>query len=156
MIIALGVWWLLGGWIPGQVDRTKGTGDALQRLDPQMVARGQAIYQANCATCHGAKGEGAPRWKTSNADGTLPPPPHDSSGHTWHHSDGLLFRIVRDGGQPAYGYPGFRSNMPAWRDNLTDEEIIAVITYLKSLWGPKERALQEQVSRDDPFPAVSQ
>ena len=155
VIIALGGWWLLGGWVPGQSGGLSAAGDALQRLDPQVVAGGRTIYQANCASCHGAGGEGAPNWKTRNPDNTLPPPPHDSSGHTWHHSDGLLYRIVRDGGT-IYESPGFKSAMPAWGDRLTHEEIVAAITYLKSLWGSEERAVQEQMSRDDPFPPGEQ
>ncbi len=87
---------------------------------------GQAIYRANCARCHGERGEGQPNWQRTTMMARLPPPPHDSSGHTWHHSDALLVQVVRDGGE-VYAYPGFRSNMPAWKDTLSDDEIIAVI-----------------------------
>lgn len=152
VIVALGVWWLLGSRMPGQSARV---GDALRRLDPEVVASGRAIYQANCASCHGTKGEGAPNWKVRNPDDTLPPPPHDSSGHTWHHSDGLLYRIVHDGGK-IYESPGFKSAMPPWGDRLTHEEIVAVVTYLKSLWDAEKQAVQEQVSRGDPFPNAGQ
>jgi mono/diheme cytochrome c family protein len=125
--------------------------DNLQPLDPEEVALGQVVYQTSCAQCHGLQGEGQPNWRERNADGTYRPPPHDSSGHTWHHSDGLLFRIVRDGGK-IYEDPGFKSGMPAFGDRLSSEEIQAVITYLKSLWDQEERAFQAQVSLEDPFP----
>ncbi|MSQ41863.1 MAG: cytochrome c [Dehalococcoidia bacterium] len=115
------------------------------------MARGGAIYQANCARCHGVEGEGASNWRTRLPDGTLPPPLHDATGHTWHHADGLLYRIVRDGGA-IYESEGFKSAMPAWGDRLSPEEIRAVVTFLKSLWGAEERAFHGEVSRQDPFP----
>lgn len=116
-----------------------------------IVERGGVIYRTHCAVCHGQDGEGEPNWTVQNADGTYPAPPHDSSGHTWHHSDGLLFEIVRDGGS-RFETASFRSRMPAWGDVLSDEEIRAVITYLKTLWGSEERAFQAEVSDRDPFP----
>ena len=122
-----------------------------QPLDARAVAQGKVIYQANCAACHGAQGEGAPNWREQNPDKTYPPPPHDSTGHTWHHADGLLSRIVRDGGSFLED-PGFKSNMPAFGERLSAEDIRAVITYLKTLWGPHEQAFQAEVSREDPFP----
>lgn len=148
VLLALGAWWLLGSPLPRGADGGDG---GLQPLDAQTVARGEAVYRANCAPCHGAKAEGAPNWRTRNPDGTLPPPPHDSSGHTWHHADGLLYRIVRDGGK-IYESEGFKSAMPAWGDRLSPAEIRAVLAFLKSLWGPAERAAQAEVSRQDPFP----
>ncbi|MBI4201277.1 MAG: cytochrome c, partial [Chloroflexi bacterium] len=120
---------------------------AKDRTEPQ----GRAIYQASCARCHGLEREGAPNWQQQNPDLTYPPPPHDSTGHTWHHSDGVLYRIVRDGGK-AYEGPGFKSAMPPFRDLLSPEETRAVIIYLKSLWGSKERAFQADASLKDPFP----
>ena len=118
---------------------------------PEVVERGRAIYQARCAVCHGANGEGEPNWQEQNLDGTYPAPPHDSSGHTWHHADGLLFEIVRDGGSQ-FETATFRSRMPAWGEVLSDEEIREVLTYLKTLWGPEDRAFQAEVSERDPFP----
>ena len=150
LLAAGGMWLLAGAPLPGRsgddAEVARDTG-----LDPALVARGSAIYQANCARCHGERGEGQPNWKVSNPDGTVPPPPHDATGHTWHHADGLLYRIVHDGGK-IYESGGFKSQMPAWGDTLSPDEIRAVITYLKTLWGPKERAIQAEASRDDPFP----
>lgn len=144
-----GLWWFTLG--PGASPRTDSSEELIQPLDPEEVAIGEGVYQANCAQCHGLKGEGAPNWRQQNSDGTYPPPPHDSTGHTWHHSDGLLYRIVRDGGS-IYEDSGFKSAMPAFGERLSPEEIRAVITYLKTLWGPEERGFQAQGSLDDPFP----
>lgn len=114
--------------------------------DPVLVAAGQAVYAAQCAACHGAKLEGQPNWKTPNADGSLPAPPHDASGHTWHHPDAVLFRITRLGGQ-AVAPPGFASGMPAFGDTLNDREISAVLAFIKSTWPGNIRARQEAIDR---------
>ena len=62
--------------------------------DPAVVSRGKELFAANCATCHGIGGEGQPNWHITKDDGTLPPPPLNGDGHTWHHGDGLLYRII--------------------------------------------------------------
>lgn len=121
---------------------------------------GQVIFAANCATCHGADGEGQANWHVANDDGTLPAPPLNGDGHTWHHPDGLLYRIVSQGGAQfeSPSDPGFKSAMPAFGDRLSHGEIIAVLTYIKSLWGNKVRMdfsireSQELLSERDPFP----
>lgn len=143
-------WWFTWGPGASQPANTPMEG-GIQPLDMEQVEKGRGVYQTNCAQCHGLRGEGQPNWRQRNPDGTYPAPPHDATGHTWHHSDGLLYRIVRDGGQ-IYEDPGFKSAMPTFGDRLNPEEIRAVITYLKSLWGPQERAFQAQVSLADPFP----
>ena len=126
----------------------------------QASPTGGEIFVSNCAACHGAAGEGQPDWHIRNADGTLPPPPLNGDGHTWHHGDGLLYRIVSQGGKMLEDprYPGFKSAMPAFGDHLSREEIIGVLTYVKSLWGDKTkrglsiRESQALVSEQDPFP----
>ena len=137
-----------GGGGAGDDDLGSGPGAAVG--ERTLAEIGASLYAANCASCHGAAGEGEPDWRVRRADGTLPAPPHDASGHTWHHSDGLLFRIIRDG-CAAYGGDA-RCRMPAFGDALSDEEIVAVIESLRLWWGPEDRAFQEQVSRGDPFP----
>ena len=112
---------------------------------------GANVYRTNCAACHGPSGEGQPDWQQRGANGVLPQPPHDSSGHTWHHADGLLFRLIRDGGAQFAG-PTTPSGMPAFGEVLSDEETRAVVNYLKSFWGADERAFQTQVSESDPLP----
>ncbi len=113
------------------------------------AALGRTVYQTNCATCHGTKGEGQPGWKSRKADGTYLPPPHDSTGHTWHHSDRQLLDVIRRGGDAAYGSPGFTSGMPAWSGRLSDQEITAVLVYIKTLWGPAERDSQARMSSQE-------
>ena len=64
--------------------------------DAKLVAEGRAVYAKHCAECHGAKLEGQPNWQTRNPGGTFPAPPHDPSGHTWHHPDRVLFAITKE------------------------------------------------------------
>ena len=108
-----------------------------------VVERGGDLYQANCASCHGTDLAGAPNWKTPNEDGSYPAPPHDSSGHTWHHSDRLLNEIIRDGSDLP------QSRMPAFGDQLTDDDIEAILEFIKSSWGPQEREYQSQVTEQE-------
>lgn len=108
------------------------------------VTQGRAVYAAYCAACHGAELQGAPDWQTPLADGRMPAPPHDASGHTWHHSDTEL-RLMVEGGMSAL-VPGYESDMPAFRDILSPEEIGAVLAYIKSTWPHRERQYQAERS----------
>ena len=81
--------------------------------DTGLVDRGARIYAQYCAACHGGNLQGEPNWQTANEDGSLPAPPHDASGHTWHHPDELLFRITKYGTGKALGMESLVSNMPA-------------------------------------------
>ncbi len=130
----------------------------------EAAPTGQELFAANCAACHGAAGEGQPNWHIKNADGTLPPPPLNGDGHTWHHGDGLLYRIVSQGGKSLEDPrdTGFKSAMPAFGDRLSHDEIIEVLTYIKNLWGDKTkrdisiRESQAFVSQQDPFPPAGE
>lgn len=106
-------------------------------LNATAVAQGKSLYAQHCAKCHGANLEGAPDWKRPLPDGSLPPPPHDSNGHTWHHSDALLLSIILNGGDPAYN-----SKMPAFKDELTEGNARAILEFFKSRWGQDEREFQ--------------
>ena len=109
--------------------------------DVALVARGQQVYASNCASCHGAQLEGQPNWQQDLPTGGRPAPPHDATGHTWHHNDRSLFTTVKFGGQ-ATAPPGVKSNMPALGGSLSDEEIWAVLAYIKSTWPPEVQAAQ--------------
>jgi len=113
--------------------------------DPELVALGTEIYAQNCASCHGVDLEGQPDWKSRLPDGGMPAPPHDASGHTWHHGDQLLFDITKYGGQ-AMAPPGFKSNMPGFGAQLSDREIWAVLAFIKSRWPAEIQAVQRERS----------
>ena len=114
-------------------------GDEFDERDAEKLALGEQIYVQHCAACHGEQLEGEPDWRRRGADGRLPAPPHDDSGHTWHHPDEELFLVTRDGMVPPLAPEGYESNMPAFGDVLSDEEIRAVIVYIKSHWSDEIR-----------------
>ena len=109
-------------------------------LNVYTIAAGENLYAVNCASCHRADLSGDPNWMTPDENGVYPPPPHDATGHTWHHDDGLLLEIIRDGLQ------GFPSGMPTFAGILTDDEILSILEFLKSEWGDEERTFQWQAT----------
>lgn len=109
---------------------------------------GERLYQKSCASCHGANLEGQPEWRSRLPNGRLPAPPHDASGHTWHHTDRNLFDVVKRGTAAIVG-DGYESDMPGFADVLADEEITAIIDYIKSTWPERLRDSQERRSLAD-------
>jgi mono/diheme cytochrome c family protein len=114
--------------------------------NPRQIALGEQVYRDYCASCHSAELEGEPDWETRRPDGRMPAPPHDDAGHTWHHDDDMLLGIVKHGLEP-FVAPGYASDMPAFEGVLSDAEIRAVLAFIKSHWGERERAFQEAVTR---------
>lgn len=107
--------------------------DAIPYTDKSKVNLGQSIYEQNCASCHGSNLEGQFNWQKRSADGYLPAPPHDETGHTWHHPDQMLFEFTKYGPQKFAG-ADYKSKMPAYDGKLTDNEIWNVLAYIKSKW----------------------
>ncbi len=112
----------------------------LRADDPKTVAQGAEIYAAECAACHGADLEGQSDWRVRGSNGRLPAPPHDATGHTWHHDGETLFRLTKYGIAEMIGDPDYASTMPAYEGVLTDDEILAVLGYIKSTWPAEIRA----------------
>lgn len=115
--------------------------------DAGIVKHGSDLYVANCASCHGSKLEGQPNWRTPGEDGLLPAPPHDETGHTWHHTDQVLFGITKHGVAEFSGLEGYKSAMPIYVDILNDEEIIAVLSFIKSRWPEEIRTRHDEMNR---------
>ncbi|RTZ48309.1 cytochrome c [Candidimonas sp. SYP-B2681] len=110
--------------------------------------QGEQIYANHCASCHGAQMQGQPNWRERMSNGRLPAPPHDKTGHTWHHPDAVLIDLVKNGLVPGRTAPsGYESDMPAYGNILSDDEIIAVLAYIKSSWPPKVLDAQKEVTR---------
>ncbi|HEY9163480.1 MAG TPA: c-type cytochrome [Magnetovibrio sp.] len=120
--------------------------DSADATNSQAVHDGQALYAAHCASCHGDNLQGQPDWQVTQADGTLPAPPHDDSGHTWHHADALLFDYTKQGGQ-ALAPAGFKSAMPAFGETLSDSDIWAVLSFIKSKWSIEAQIRQARMNR---------
>lgn len=133
----LGLAWF---WLAGP----KPAGDA----SAATVARGKVLYAKYCAACHGANLEGQREWKSPLPSGRMPAPPHDASGHTWHHPDDVLFRITKEGLAAVVG-GGYQSEMLGFGNVMTEEEIRAVLAFIKSTWPQQERQYQAEMSREE-------
>ena len=112
--------------------------------DAKQVTLGKRVYADHCAACHGANLEGQPNWRERRPDGKLPAPPHDASGHTWHHSNAQLFDITKRGTAALAG-PGYQTDMREFGTLLSDAEIWAVLAYIKSTWPPEIRARHDRI-----------
>jgi len=124
--------------------------DAAEGIDansPALVALGQAVYQDACASCHGANLEGQSNWRIRRADGRLPAPPHDETGHTWHHPDAQLFAMTKFGPAAVAGLEEYETDMPAFESQLSDREIRAALAYIKSTWPAKIRARHDDINQ---------
>lgn len=114
--------------------------------DGSVVARGMEIYRAACASCHGANLEGQPNWRERGPDDLLPAPPHDDTGHTWHHPDAVLFEITKFGMQRFAG-PDYKSAMPAFEGRLSDDDLLAVLSFIESRWSPDIRRRHDAINQ---------
>jgi mono/diheme cytochrome c family protein len=149
--VAIGVVTIAGLVAVAQTSDALAAGSLVQPAQVD-IAVGQDLYAENCAACHGANLEGQADWQSPGADGRLPAPPHDRTGHTWHHPDSVLFGYTQLGGTELLKQEGmdFDSGMPGFGDTLSDQEIWNILAYIKSTWpdrerdGQAERSLAEQ------------
>jgi len=131
MVIGVALLIVIGFFIFDQSSQAR-TG--VDPKNPEFVAMGKALYAKNCASCHGKNLEGqTPNWRQPLPDGSFPAPPHDASGHTWHHPDAMLFKVTKYS-RTQSGDKSFKSNMPAFEKTLSDNEIWSVLSYIKSTW----------------------
>jgi mono/diheme cytochrome c family protein len=146
--VVLAIVAVVGAWLfyYGMYSGASVTEVRLRPYDTAVVALGKSVYTEHCASCHGENLQGQPNWQQRNADGRLPAPPHDQSGHTWHHASANLFQVTKYGVQSVAG-PDYKSDMPAYEGILSDDEIIAVLSYIKSTWPP---AIRERHDGLDP------
>ncbi len=97
------------------------------------VARGGELYERHCAACHGG---------ATGGDISDIPPRHNAEGHTWHHADCELERIVLEGMPQREGYP----EMPAFGEELSEEDVEAILAHIKTWWEPYQRASQAETT----------
>lgn len=117
---------------------------ALDATAAANVETGRRVYAEACASCHGISLEGQSNWQERSLNGRLPAPPLGASGQSWRHTDQTLFAITKKG--PA-AYPhGYQTDMPAFGQRLTDEEIAATLAFIKSTWPADMRARQARRS----------
>lgn len=91
--------------------------------DPAPATRdlGRRIYEQRCLECHGPQGRG----DGAKAPFLSPRPGNLVSAATSAKSDKDLLKVI------ANGRP--RTAMPAWKDQLSEEEQRAVVAYIRSL-----------------------
>ena len=144
-VVAVVVLFVAGSrsWLMASSDRSQPDPN-----DPSFVARGKVVYVEQCASCHGANLEGQPNWRERLPNGRLPAPPHDRTGHTWHHSDRQLFEMTKNG--TAGLMPGYETDMPAYKDVLSDADIWAVLSFIKSMWPADIRERQQRMNQRNP------
>ena len=136
---------IVAAWLFWSSGSSTNAAPAIQPDDVDIAA-GERLYAENCASCHGANLEGPAEgdWRTPGPDGRLPPPPHDESGHTWHHGDDTLFNYTKLGGTALMARQGmdFDSGMQGFGELLSDQEIWDILAYIKSTWPDRIRELQ--------------
>lgn len=103
-------------------------------------ARGEQLFAANCAECHGDRGQGGSAdWRERLPDGSFPPPPLDGTAHTWHHPLPVLMQVI------AYGGVDLGGKMPAFEAILSESDRLAVIAWFQSLWSDDIYAQWQQM-----------
>ena len=91
-----------------------------------LASLGKTVYDARCASCHGAQGEGKPPHY----------PPLAGNQSIQMESAVNAIRMVLNGGYP----PGTAGNpmpygMPPFATLLSDNEVAAIVTYIRTAWG---------------------
>ena len=104
---------------------------------PAEAQQGKTLYDEKCASCHGGDSGG----EISDS-----PPPHNANGHTWHHADCLLADITLRGAA-AWGADPSTSAMPAFRDELTEEDVESILVYIKTWWTDEQREYQSDLTK---------
>ncbi|HEY0146253.1 MAG TPA: cytochrome c [Methylovirgula sp.] len=100
-----------------------------------LMSLGKTVYDSRCASCHGAEGAGKPP--------NYPPLAGNQSIEM--ESAVNPIRMVLNGGFP----PGTRGNplpygMPPFAQILSDDEVAAVVTYIRQSWGNSGSAVSIQ------------
>ena len=102
---------LLGG-----VALAQGQGDTLQR--------GQAVFENHCAQCHRTNGEGLPAtFPALNKNPFVLGDPKP-----------VIATVLN-------GRKGSLGQMPVWKDKLDDQQIAAVVTYIRQTWSNRAPAV---------------
>lgn len=87
---------------------------------------GQTLYRAYCAQCHGLEGDG---FGVNSPDMEVAPKDHTETAEMQTRNDADLFKAIKDGGKAV----DKSALMPNWDANLSDDEIHALVAYLRVL-----------------------
>ncbi len=81
---------------------------------------GEQVYRSNCLNCHGSKGKG-----DGPIAASLTPPPADlTNPATQKKEDDALLKVIQNGKTG--------TSMPAWKNDLTKQQILDVLAYLRT------------------------
>jgi mono/diheme cytochrome c family protein len=111
------------------------------------VLEGKRLYASHCAGCHGRKLQGQLLWQVQDEFAGRRAPAHDQTGHTWQHADEDLFAMTKFG-RFATTPVAAKSYMPAYAQNLSDDQILATIAYIKATWPLGLRVSQALLNPD--------
>jgi mono/diheme cytochrome c family protein len=106
-----------------------------QEASLEMLARGAELYAANCQSCHGDATGGALKDI---------PPPHNANGHTWHHADQQLTEMILNG----ITFSVEQQKMPGFKDQLSEEDVRAILAYIKTWWMEEQREWQKKATEN--------
>lgn len=118
----------------------------LRPHDRKIVALGQELYAAECASCHGIDRKGQPGWENKSSDGHPLAPPHDGSGHTSQHPDHALIELTKYGSSDVACRTLDSDAMPEFQETLSDEQVIAVLSYIKAQWPAEIQRQHDEVN----------
>jgi mono/diheme cytochrome c family protein len=91
-----------------------------------LAAHGASVYSTNCSSCHQAQGQGV--------SGTFPPLAGNPAVTG---PAAAVITIVKDGKSGPITVKGvsYNGQMPSWKATLSNDDIAAVVTYIRSSWG---------------------
>lgn len=138
---------LIAGAVTAMIQSSPETQGLVPYDNSQAVAHGKELYAEHCAACHGGDLEGQENWRTPTDEGRAKAPPHDATGHTWHHTDQQNFLVTKYGMSELVG-GGYVSDMPGFQDILSDDEILATLAYIKSKWPDRIINQHNQINVD--------
>jgi mono/diheme cytochrome c family protein len=129
----------LVGWAAVAIVAVSGCAllDGRDEPDEPEFARGEALYATHCIDCHGG---------ATGGDIADIPPPHNAQGHTWHHGDCELVEWTLEGLPRRPGLPPDTPAMPAFADRLDEDDVRAILAYVKTWWMPEQREHQAAVT----------
>lgn len=104
----------------------------LPTATPDPVILGRQVFVRVCSVCHGENAEGY-----ANA---LNAPALDETEHAYEHPDPVIHDWIVN------GKLGLGRQMPALGEQLTDEEVHAVIAYLHTLWTEEQLTIQQDIT----------
>ena len=137
------------GWFWSSSEQTPSNTGWIAPAQGQAKIQGQRLYDMYCASCHGVDLQGQDNWRTRMANGRLPAPPHDVTGHTWHHPDWQLIEMTQIGFVGGVNAPpGYESDMPAFEDVLSNDQIRLILGYIKTSWPDDALAAQREISQE--------